>query len=187
LNERLRAFVAGVVGMGIAFGLVELVHGLYDPVPSVPVAVSQRVIVLMPGNVAELAIGILGEWDIPTLVTTIVILTLALAGLLALLALRSVAAALVGVGVLGAIAIAASFTEPSVAPIATVLTVVGALGAGSGVAGFLMYASGLESAAAKPSPEPSGQDGGREPRGARYREAGSLRWWAWVPRARGAS
>jgi DMSO/TMAO reductase YedYZ molybdopterin-dependent catalytic subunit len=173
LNERLRAFVAGVVGMGIAFGLVELVHGLYEPVPSIPVAVSQRVIVLMPGSIAEIGISILGGADIPTLVTTTVILTLTLAGLLALLALRNVVAALVGVGVLGAIAIAASFAEPSVAPIATVLTVVGALGVGVGVTGFLMYASGLKIAEGKPAPEPMRQGEGEEPRGTRYREAGS--------------
>src|SRR3954471_382243 len=27
LNEKLRAFVAGVVSMGVAFGIIELVHG----------------------------------------------------------------------------------------------------------------------------------------------------------------
>jgi hypothetical protein len=34
MNVKLRSFIAGAVGMVVAFGLVELVHGLYPPVPS---------------------------------------------------------------------------------------------------------------------------------------------------------
>src|SRR5918998_2879344 len=145
MNVKLRAFIAGVVGMVVAFGVAELVHGFYEPVPSLPVAVSQRLIVLMPASITEVAIGLLGEADIPVLVTTTVILTLVFAGLLARLALRSVAGALIGVIVLGAIGIAASIFEPSVRIPAAALTVVVALGIGAGVTGLLMYASGLRS------------------------------------------
>ena len=160
--------------MAVAFGVAELVHGFYEPVPSLPVAVSQRLIVLMPASITEVGIAVLGEADIPVLVTTTVILTLVFAGLLARLALRSEAAALVGVIALGAIGIAASVFEPSVRIVATALTVVVALGIGAGVTGLLMYASGLRSPETVPSPEPSGSDEeGGEPRGARSREAGS--------------
>ncbi|MCA1740665.1 MAG: hypothetical protein LC740_18165, partial [Actinobacteria bacterium] len=141
MNIKLRTFVAGAVGMMVAFGITELVHGFYEPVPSVPLAVAQRIVTLTPGSTAEFAIGILGQADVPFLITTTVVLTLIFAGLLALLALRSVIVALVGVGVLGAVALAASFAEPSVRPIVVLLTVVLAIGAGVGVAGFLMYAS----------------------------------------------
>ena len=173
MNEKLRAFVAGVVSMGVAFGIMELVHGFYEPVPSVPLAVAQRIVALTPGAVAEFAIGILGRADVPFLITTTVVFTLIFAGLLALLALRSVVAALVGVGILGVVAIVASFSEPSVSPFAVVLAVIVALGAGISVAGFLMSASGLLGArAAAPASEASEPNEG-EPRGARFREAGS--------------
>src|SRR3954454_9846869 len=113
MNIKLRTFVAGVVGMMVTFGIAELVHGFYEPVPSVPLAVAQRIVTLTPGAVAEFAIGILGQADVLFLITTTVVLTLIFAGLLALLALRSVVAAFVGVGVLGVVAIATSFSEPS--------------------------------------------------------------------------
>jgi hypothetical protein len=86
MSKRLRAFVAGVVGMGIALGITELVHGFYEPVPSIPLAVAQRIVALTPGSVAEFAISILGQADVPFLITTTVVLTLIFAGLLALLA-----------------------------------------------------------------------------------------------------
>ncbi len=173
MNVKFRAFVAGVAGMAVALGVAELIHGFYEPVPSLSVAVSQRLIVLMPASITEIAIGFLGEADIPVLVTTTVILTLVFAGLLACLALRSVTAALVGVVVLGAIGITASLFEPAVHPVAAVLTVVGALGVGAGVSGLLVYASGLQRAEATSPPEPSGSDEGKEPQGSRSREAGS--------------
>jgi len=171
VNERLRAFIAGVVGMGVAFGIAELIHGLYEPVPSLPLAVAQRVIVLTPGSIVEFGISLLGEADIPVLITTVVILTLIFAGLLALLALRSLAAALVGVGALGVIGLAASFSEPSVRPVAVALTVVGALGVGAAVSGLLVYASGLRRTGEGAAPEPSEPDRVGEPQGGRSREA----------------
>lgn len=174
MSKRLRAFVAGVVGMGIAFGVTELVHGFYEPVPSIPLAVAQRIVALTPGSVAEFAISILGQADVPFLITTTVVLTVIFAGLLALLALRSVVGALIGVGVLGVIAVLASFSEPSVRPVAVLLAVVVALGAGICVAGYLLYTSGLlgAGAGAAPSSERFEADEG-EPQGMRSREAGA--------------
>ena len=174
MSKRLRAFVAGAVGMGIAFGVTELVHGFYEPVPSIPLAVAQRIVALTPGSVAEFAISILGQADVPFLITTTVVLTVIFAGLLALLALRSVVGALIGVGVLGVIAVLASFSEPSVRPVAVLLAVVVALGAGICVAGYLLYTSGLlgAGAGAAPSSERFEADEG-EPQGMRSREAGA--------------
>src|SRR5919206_4792748 len=143
MNVRRRAFAAGAVGMVVTFGVVELVHGLYQLVPSVLLAVAQRIIELTPGDFATRAVETLGTADIPTLITTVVILTVALAGFLAYLSLRAGVAALIGVGLLAAVALFAAFSEPFVDPVATVLTVLGALGAGTGIAFFLLRASGL--------------------------------------------
>ncbi len=38
MNIKLRTFVAGAVGMVVAFSVVEMIHGLYQPVPSVLMA-----------------------------------------------------------------------------------------------------------------------------------------------------
>ncbi|MDQ3892471.1 MAG: molybdopterin-dependent oxidoreductase [Actinomycetota bacterium] len=150
MNVRRRAFAAGAVGMVVAFGVVELVHGLYQLVPSVLLAVAQRIIELTPGDFATRAVETLGAADIPTLIATVVILTVALAGFLAYLSLRSRVAALFGVGMLAVVALFAAFSEPFIDPVATVLTVLGALGAGTGIAFFLLRASGLQERAAAP-------------------------------------
>lgn len=143
MNTKLRSFVAGAVGMGVAFGIVELVHGLYPLVPSVLVAVAQRIIELTPGDFATRTVEALGTADIPVLIAFTALGTLALAGFLAYLSLRSRIFALVGVVVLAAVALAAAFTEPLIDPVATVLTVLGALGIGAGVSFFLLRTSGL--------------------------------------------
>jgi DMSO/TMAO reductase YedYZ molybdopterin-dependent catalytic subunit len=144
VSTRSRAFIAGAVGAVLAFGITELVHGLFhELVPSVFVAVSQLVIELTPGGFATQAIETLGEADIPVLIATMIISSLLLAGFLANLSLRSPVAAVAGIGVLAAIALVATFAEPFVAPVATVLTIVGALGAGAAVTWFLLGASGL--------------------------------------------
>jgi DMSO/TMAO reductase YedYZ molybdopterin-dependent catalytic subunit len=181
MRIKLRSFVAGAVGMVVAFGIVELVHGLYQPVPSVLMAVAQRIIEFTPGGFATRAVEILGKADIPLLITFTLISTLALAGLLAYLSRGSLLIALIGVGILAAVALAASFTEPSVAPVATVLTVVGALSVGSAVAYFLLHVSGL--LISKPVSSPESSEPESEPRseGVRSREAHSARGIA-VPR-----
>jgi DMSO/TMAO reductase YedYZ molybdopterin-dependent catalytic subunit len=143
MNTKLRSFVAGAVGMLGAFGIVELVHGLYPLVPSVLVAVAQRIIELTPGDFATRAVETLGEADIPVLIAFTTLGTLVLAGFLAYLSLKSRFFALVGVVFLAAVALAAAFTEPFIAPVATVLTVLGALAIGASVASYLLSASGL--------------------------------------------
>jgi DMSO/TMAO reductase YedYZ molybdopterin-dependent catalytic subunit len=143
MNTKLRSFVAGAVGMVVAFGIVELVHGLYPLVPSVLVAVAQRIIELTPGDFATRAVSALGKANIPILVAFTILGTLALAGFLAYLSVRSRIFALVGVVFLAAVALAAAFTEPLIDPVATVLTLLGALGIGAGVSFFLLRTSGL--------------------------------------------
>lgn len=162
--------LAGIAGGAVAFGIAELVHGLYPLVPSLPVAVSQRVIELTPGSLATEAIGTLGKAATPILVTTVVAVTLLLAGLLALLARRSSLLALAGVALLAAAGLVAAFSEPAISVPVTVVTVVGALVAGATVAGMLLdRAAPLpEGAAGSGQPEPSA--GGME--GVRRREAG---------------
>jgi hypothetical protein len=49
-QSRMRAGIAGVVGAVVAFGISELVHGLYSSVPSILVSIAQRIVELTPGG-----------------------------------------------------------------------------------------------------------------------------------------
>jgi DMSO/TMAO reductase YedYZ molybdopterin-dependent catalytic subunit len=159
--------------MVLAFGVSELVHGLYELVPSVFVALSQVVIKLTPGSFATQAIENLGGADVPILIATMVVSALALAGFLASLSLKSPVAALAGVGVLAAVALVATFAQPFVAPVATVLTIMGALGAGTAVTWYLLGVSGLQTSGPVPSIEPQKPGGEPQAQSVRSREAHS--------------
>ncbi len=70
----------------MAFGVAELVHGLYSSVPSVFVALVQGIIEYTPGELVTRGIELLGQADIPILITCTVIGALVFAALLANLA-----------------------------------------------------------------------------------------------------
>src|SRR5215213_493800 len=151
-KSRTRAGIAGVVGAVVAFGLTELVHGLYSSVPSILVSLAQRIVELMPGRLVTQGIELLGTADIPTLITSVLIGTVVFAVLLGNLAVERPSLAVAGVAVLGAIAIAAAVADPFVATVPTVITIVGALLVGAAVSELLLRAAGLRAA-----PEPMGE------------------------------
>ena len=66
MSKRLRAGIAGVVGAVVALGMAELLHGLFDPVPSVFTSLAQGVVRLTPGVLVTEGIETLGTADIPT-------------------------------------------------------------------------------------------------------------------------
>src|SRR5918994_7744823 len=107
-RNRTRAGIAGVVGALVAFGITELVHGLYTPVPSILVSIAQRIVELTPGGLVTAGIELLGTADIPTLIATVLVGTVVITFLLGNLAVRHPSLALAGVAVLAAVAIAAA-------------------------------------------------------------------------------
>ena len=149
MSGKYRAGMAGVVGAIVAFGVVELVHGLYPPVPSVFVALAQQVVERTPGELVTRGIEVLGQADIPVLVTSMIVGALVVAGALAYLGVRRPGLALVGVGALAAVGIAASLAQPFVAPVPTVITILAALALGVAVTETLLRISGLR--AGKPA------------------------------------
>src|SRR5215208_7706911 len=122
VSNRLRAGIAGIVGAIVAFGMAELVHGLYESVPSVFVALAQGVVEFTPGELVTRGIELLGQADIPVLVASMIVGALIVAGALAYLGVRRPVLALVGVGVLAAVGVAASLAQPFVDPVPTVIT-----------------------------------------------------------------
>jgi len=157
----------------VALGAAELVHGIYPLVPSVTVAVSQRVIELTPGGLATEAIGTLGKAATPILVVTVIAATLAVTGLLAGLSRRSPLLALAGVALLGAAGLAAAFSEPAISVPFTIITVIGALAAGVTVAGALLDRVGLRPESGSASePAGSAEPSGGQMEGVRRRDSG---------------
>ena len=171
---RLKAAIAGIVGLVVALGITELVHGLYEMVPSVLGSIAQVVVEWTPGEIVTQGIELLGQADIPVLIASVLLGTLAVSALLAILAVRSPALALLGVAVLTAVGIAVSFVEPFINATATVATVVGALLAGTVVAELMLRAAGLrEMKKATPDAAPAGTPGSPDSPVVRWREAGA--------------
>jgi DMSO/TMAO reductase YedYZ molybdopterin-dependent catalytic subunit len=175
VGARSRAGISGVVGAVVAFGLAELVHGLYGAVPSVFVSLAQAVVELTPGELVTQGIELLGTADIPVLVACMISAALVVAFLLGILAVGRPALALLGVVALAIIGVSASLLEPFVETVPTVLTVVGGLAAGSAVAEVLLRAAGLRQAeASEPTSEPApGTPGTASSPVVRSREAGA--------------
>ena len=171
---RFRAAIAGIVGLIVALGVTELVHGLYDLVPTVLGSIAQVVVEWTPGGIVTQGIELLGKADIPVLIASVLIGTLAVSALLGILAVRRPALALLGVALLTAIGIAVSFVEPFINPVATVATVVGGLLAGTVVAEMMLRAAGLrETKKAAPDPTPAGTPGTPDSPVVRWRETGT--------------
>jgi DMSO/TMAO reductase YedYZ molybdopterin-dependent catalytic subunit len=172
--SRMRAGIAGVVGAVVAFGISELVHGLYSSVPSILVSIAQRIVELTPGGLVTAGIELLGKADIPTLIVTVLLGTVAIAFFLGNLAVRQPSLALAGVAILAAIAVIAALADPFVAPAPTIITIAGALLAGAAVTELLLRAAGLR-AAVEPTEEPplAGEPGSATSPVVRAREAGS--------------
>src|ERR687894_1200850 len=172
---RLRAAIAGIVGLVVALGITELVHGLYDLVPSVLGSIAQVVVEWTPGGIVTQGIELLGKADVPVLIASVIVGTLAVSALLGILAVGRPALALLGVALLTAVGIAVSFVEPFINPVATIVTVVGGLLAGTVVAEMMLRAAGAretKKVAAGAAPA-AGTPGSPDSPVVRWREAGA--------------
>ena len=173
---RLRAAIAGIVGLVVALGITELVHGLYDLVPSVLGSIAQVVVEWTPGGIVTQGIELLGKADIPVLIASVILGTVAVSALLGILAVGRPALALLGVALLTAVGIAVSFVEPFINPLATVATVVIGLLAGTVVAETMLRAAGLRGTTKKVAahdPAPAGTPGTPDSPVVRWRETGT--------------
>jgi len=170
-GSRVRAGIAGVVGAVVALGISELVHGLYASVPSILVSIAQRIVELTPGGLVTAGIELLGKADIPTLIATVLIGTVAITFFLGNLAVRHPSLALAGVAVLAAIAAAAALADPSLATAPPAITSAGALLAGAAVTELLLRAAGLRATVEEPTL--AGEPGSAPSPVMRSREAGS--------------
>ena len=170
---RSKAAIAGIVGLVVALGITELVHGLYDLVPSVLGSVAQVVVEWTPGGIVTQGIELLGKADIPVLIASVIVGTLVVSALVGILAVRSPGMALLGVALLTVLGIVVSFVEPFIDPLATVVTVVGALLAGTAVAERLLRAAGARETKKTAPDAPAGTPGSPDSPVVRWRETGA--------------
>lgn len=147
MKNRLRAAFAGIAGLALAFGLAELVHGIYDGVPSVFASLAQGIIELTPGGFATRAIELLGTADIPILIGSMIVGAIVFAAIIANIRLRFPIIAAVAVVILAAVAVAAVLTQPAVVAAPTVLTIAGSLAIGAVAAEAIMRRANLVGAA----------------------------------------
>ena len=80
--------VAGIAGAGLGLGFGELVHGSFETVPSLVVAVSELLSDYTPGDVVAFSIANIGDSQKPLLAAGIVAVCLALGGVLGRFAVR---------------------------------------------------------------------------------------------------
>jgi len=98
------AAIAGVLGAAVALGTGELFSGFSRSIPSLVLAVGDVFVDNTPGDATETAIRTLGTNDKPFLLTTIVVVSLALGALIGVVARRrrnKIAISLAGFGLIG--------------------------------------------------------------------------------------
>ena len=145
MRTRVPAAVAGVVAVGLALGLSELVALLVDGVPSLVTSVGSLVVPVTPPAVKDWAIDVFGTSDKGALAIGTVTIVLAIGAVAGTRGLRDRATAAGLVVVFTAVGLAAALMQPLVsAP----LVVVTSLGAGAVAWGVLVAAWRLVEAGA---------------------------------------
>lgn len=160
MRNTVRAAFAGIAGLILAFGIAELVHGIYDGVPSVFTSLAQGIIELTPGGFATQAIELLGTADIPVLIASMIVGAVVVTAIVANVRLRSAALAIIAVAILAIVAVAAVLTQPAVVAAPTIITIAAALAIGAVVSEAIMRranlvgTTGSDEAASTPAASP---------------------------------
>ena len=143
--SRWAGVIAGAGAGVLAIGVGELVAAFGEALASPVVALADTVIRYLPPGVKQPAVELLGQSDKPVFITTIVVITLALAGWIGARALRERRAGVVGFSLLAFLAALASWDDPQLGLAAAVP----ALAAGAAGLGALQWLLGeVETAAA---------------------------------------
>jgi DMSO/TMAO reductase YedYZ molybdopterin-dependent catalytic subunit len=127
---RVRAGIAGVVGVGLALGLTELGAGLVPGVPSLVGAVGQQVIPATPPAMSSWAISTFGTQNKLVLELGTVVLALGVGAGAGMLARRWLMAPAAVFGVFGLLGVLAALQEAGARPLPVVATAAGAVAAG---------------------------------------------------------
>ncbi len=144
-----RAALAGMLAVGVAIGVSELLAGAFRRTPSLLIAIGDFVIDVVPGPVERAAIAVLGSADKPVLLGTIVVVSAVLGVLLGILALRRFALAAVGFVAFAALGSAAALRDPQSNVVAPVVT--GIAGALTGIVVLRLLLGGATCAGAPAS------------------------------------
>ncbi|MCE2528869.1 MAG: hypothetical protein J4G11_03240, partial [Acidimicrobiia bacterium] len=139
----------GVVAVGAALAVSELVAGIFLSAPSLVRTIGQRVIDITPVPVVDWAIAMFGANDKLVLVVGIVLVSLGIGAFLGLLARDRPGMAAAGFVVFGAVGFVAGLTDPLAGAVLTLVAAVAAAGMGIGVLLGLRY---LLAGPARPAP-----------------------------------
>ncbi len=104
--------LAGVLAVGAALAITELLAGLIPAVPSLVHSIGAAVVDLSPGWLERFAIGLFGTKDKPALLVGIVVVALAVGGLAGVLAARRFAYGAAVFVAFGVLAVVATTADP---------------------------------------------------------------------------
>lgn len=133
-----RPAAAGVIAVAAAFGVAELLAGLFSTGVSVVVAVGNLIIDLAPEQVVRFGIRVFGFYDKPVLIAGIVITGLIIGAWLGRLAVRSFAVAFFGFVLAGAVGTIAAVVDPLTPGASGIVVVWGAVALGLVALRFLI-------------------------------------------------
>ncbi len=130
--SRARAALAGVVAVGLALGVSELIAGLFSSVPSLIVSIGDVIVDFSPDRLVKLSIELLGTNDKPALLTGIVITALLIGALVGVLAVRRPWIGVTGFAVFGVLGALAGIRDPLAPNVGAVINALIATGVGIG-------------------------------------------------------
>jgi DMSO/TMAO reductase YedYZ molybdopterin-dependent catalytic subunit len=157
---RVRAGVAGVVGVGLALGVAELGAGLLPGVPSLVGAVAQQVVPATPPAVSSWAISTFGTRNKLVLELGTVLLALGIGAGAGMLALRRIGAAWAVFGAFAVLGVLAALQETGARPLPVIVTTATAVAAGLSALHRLVASA---TSGAGPAPAPVGPAPGAGP------------------------
>ncbi len=159
-RERVAGWAAGFAGLvaaAVALAVTELLSAL-DPVPSLVIAIGDRIVDLVPPIVRDIAIAALGTADKPVLLVGIAVVSLAFGWVLGLLARRALLLGVAGLAAFAVLGVVAAADDPRASLVGAVIS--GLVGAATGA--LVLHRLLARAPHARPRGERSGstQDGG---------------------------
>lgn len=123
------AFIAGGLAAALAIAVGELMAGLISGAPSLVIAIGDFIIENQPSWAKDVAVGLFGESDKLALNASIVLASIAIAGVLGVVGRRNWNVPAIGFGIAGVAGLLAALSRPLVDPMWAIVTVVIAVSA----------------------------------------------------------
>jgi DMSO/TMAO reductase YedYZ molybdopterin-dependent catalytic subunit len=147
-TSSIRPALAGMLGVGTALGLAELLAGLLPGATSLVAAVGQVIIDVQPPGAKDFVVALFGTNDKLALELFIVAVSVAIGAVLGVASRRRFLVGALGFGIFGALGFAAALRDPTAEPAMAAATAALAVAAGIQAMGWLLGPRGSASTSA---------------------------------------